>query len=693
MVLDATESRNSQSRMVDRTQLEPPLYEFVVMADTHYVLPEKANSGEFETRRFQTARIGEAIELARRLEPAFIIHLGDLVQEFPGTPDFAESLRQAKDQLESGGMTIHHAAGNHDVGDKPDPTTAAPWTNDDFLDHYHNHIGPSWFDFTEGDVHFIVLNTSIMNNTALEAEADQWAWLTEALQRNAGMRKVVSYHIPAYVMDPSEPSLGHYDNIAEPARSRLMDLFARHHVDLVFQGHSHFAFINEHAETRYHVLPSTSTTRPGFCELFSSAAPPAQGHNDADKLGIFLVRVYADDMRINFLRTQGSAATVVPAGDSQPMLTATPRELPTSQLGVTLRHPLSNYAEVPITFPSTVRQPVRNDYPLLGLVELGAQFVRIPGTDLEEPRLRARHEILRREGLGTVATWIWEDNPTLVDRVAAVSPAVTTVEIQVPGDGNPSDQVLGSLAGLAHAAGHPLSLCQVTLAQIRGVQMHRRQRFGYKPHALASLDACLAENDAPVDRAVCHIDDRDELWQLVKLLDESALSSIRSVDVLVEVGLQGLSADAWLAAEAMVALTPFEGVRIHLDTMVELDRTMDVRGGLLNRMCNPRPSFRVVQVLNSVLHGQVVGGEIASVSCTAFGVDATTRGGDTLLLIIPGLDPAGRTELDRRLTGFGARETARYELRNGWVSRIPADLAVFAPSDPTTPYVVLVERD
>jgi hypothetical protein len=232
----------------------------------------------------------------------------------------------------------------------------------------------------------------------------------------------------------------------------------------------------------------------------------------------------------------------------------------------------------------------------------------------------------------------------------------------------------------------------VTLAQIRGVQMHRRQRFGYKPDRLAALDAFLVESEAPVDRVVCHVDDRDELWQLVTLLAESALTSIRTVDVLVEVGLQGLSADAWLAAEAMLALAPFEDVRIHLDTLVELDRTMDVRGGLLNRMCNPRPSFRVIQVLNSVLHGQVVAGEIAGASRTGFGVEAATRAGDSLLLIIPGLDPAGRIELDRRLTDFGSSEIARYELGNAWVSRVPADRAVFAPSDPTTPYVLLAER-
>ena len=675
--------------MVDRSQLEPAMFEFVVMADTHYVLPEKSNSGEFETRRYQTARIGQAMELARHLDPKFVIHLGDLVQEFPGTSDFPESLRQAKDQLDAAGLTIHHAAGNHDVGDKPDPTTAAPWTTDEFLDYYHEHIAPSWFDFTEGDVHFVVLNTSIMNNTSLAAEAEQWAWLEETLKAHADMRTVIGYHIPAYVMDPSEPSLGHYDNVAEPARSRLLELLARHRVDYAFQGHSHFAFFNRHEDSRMYVLPSTSTTRPGFCELFSSAAPPAQGHNDADKLGVFLVRVYPDDMRINFLRTQGPAATVPPVGSGKEiLLTGTPRELATSQLGVTLRHPLSNYADVPITFPSTVRQPVRNDYPLLGLVEMGATAIRIPGSELDDERLRPRHDLVRAEGVSTVATFIWEASPDLPARVAAVASAVDGFEIQIPGDTEPSDDVLTSLQGLSDAAGGPLTLCQVTLAQIKGVQMHRRQRFGYKPSALRSLDARLAAAGVPVDRAVCHIDDRDELWELVEVV-RGGLDAIQDVDVLVEVGLQGLAADSWLAAEAAVALAPLAGTRVFVDTLVELDRTMDMRGGLLNRMCNPRPSFRVLQNLNTVLHGRIVAGQVTEAERTEFGVSARTAAGDALMLVVPGVHPGGRVALDKALATLGGdTPVARYELGTGWVHRCEASHAVFAPSDPTAPYVI-----
>lgn len=677
--------------MIDRSNVTPPLFEFVVLADTHYVLPEKADLGEFETRRFQTARIGEALRLARALEPRFVLHLGDMVQEFPGTRDYPEALRQAKQQLDAAGLSMRHVAGNHDIGDKPDPTTAAPWTTTDFLDHYHEHIGPSWFSFDEQDVHFVVLNTSIMNS-GLEAAATQWEWLESDLSAHAHRRTVISYHIPAFLMSADEPSLGHYDNVAEPARSRLVELLDRQDVHVVFAGHSHFAFLNEHAGTPQYVVPSTSTTRPGFSELFSSGPPSAQGHNDADKLGLFLVRVYDDDFRINFLRTHGPAATGVPDDDRSILLPATSRELTTSQLGVTLRHPLANFAEVPITFPSTVRQPVRNDYPLLSLLELGATMVRVPGLELEDERLRERHRILRSHGFGTVATYMWEPGPSLPKHAAHVRDIVDVVEIQVAGDGPLPDEVLAAVDELSDALDVPIALCQVALAEIRSVQMHRRQRFGYQPSSLPAIEARLDAADSEVDRLVCHVEDRDDLWELVEGLRSPAPLTGRAVDVLVEVGLRGLCADAWLACETLVALASVRGARVHIDTLMELDRTMDVRGGLLDRMCNPQPSFRVIQSLNTVLHGRVVAGAIATAERTTFGVAAALEDGGALRLVLPGLEPGGRADLEGELESLGDETVTRYELGLGWVQRGAASGIVHTPSDPTEPYVLLSGR-
>jgi hypothetical protein len=73
-------------------------------------------------------------------------------------------------------------------------------------------------------------------------------------------------------------------------------------------------------------------------------------------------------------------------------------------------------------------------------------------------------------------------------------------------------------------------------------------------------------------------------------------------------------------------------------------------------------------------------------------VSAKTGDGEALLLVIPGIDPNGRVDLDEALTTIGPpREDAsvvRYELATGWVYRGVASKAVFAPFDPTAPYVI-----
>src|SRR5690606_15260742 len=137
---------------------------------------------------------------------------------------------------------------------------------------------------------------------------------------------------------------------------------------------------------------------------------------------------------------------------------------------------------------------------------------------------------LHREGLATVATFLWEQSPTLAERIAAVAPLAETVEIQIPGEPEPASAVLASLPALTAAAGGPLSLCQVTLAESKGVQMHRRQRFGYKPEALRALNSSVRSTGSPVGRAVVHVDDRDELWELVEVMGEG-LDAITGLDV------------------------------------------------------------------------------------------------------------------------------------------------------------------
>ena len=165
-----------KDRIFDRTLLPTAALEFVVLADTHYMLDGGDGTLEFDSRRRQTARAGAALKRAAALDPAFIIHMGDLVQEFPGMADFDRALDEALAQIgECGVDDIHFVAGNHDVGDKPDPLMPTAHVDEAALTAHHRRLGRSWYSFDRGAVHLTVLNSQIMNGP-LQAARDQRAW-------------------------------------------------------------------------------------------------------------------------------------------------------------------------------------------------------------------------------------------------------------------------------------------------------------------------------------------------------------------------------------------------------------------------------------------------------------------------------------------------------------------------------------
>ena len=46
------------------------------------------------------------------------------------------------------------------------------------------------------------------------------------------------------------------------------------------------------------------------------------------------------------------------------------------------------------------------------------------------------------------------------------------------------------------------------------------------------------------------------------------------------------------------------GSRIYFEPLIDFDRTMDVTHGLLDTLCNPRPTSSVLQSLNTILYSQ-----------------------------------------------------------------------------------------
>lgn len=585
----------------DRTHLPPVDFEFVVVGDTHYMV-EGVDEVEFESRRRQTARITHALEQIRSLDPDFVVHLGDMVQKFPESTSFESAVTAANEQFEGIGADLYHVAGNHDVGDKPDPTMPTEWVTPESLRSFHERYGPSWYSWDHDGVHFVVLNSQIMNSS-LPVSDKQQEWLEADLAETADEPVFVFLHLPPFLHEPDEPALGHYDNIDRPARDWLLQLVREHGVTDLFAGHSHFRFHNRVGDVRCHVAPSPSFTRPGFGELFSSYPPPEQGRDDCPKLGFFLVRMTDGKPNVHFVRTAGNTSTTS-AEDRSKLLTRTSSPSSNSRLGVSLIHPLTETTEIPATFPSAIRQRVHNDYPFFGCLETGFGFVRTPMEVQADKVSRQKLRSLRRSGVTVIRTTLSRGSLASPAVSAARQDLLDELELRVAGGPLPTAETVKRVATCQETLDGSINLSTVAPGRTVAEKQHSRLRSGYLPSELEGVNEGLAEYDCRVDRVLCRVSGDEDPWTtMCEGPDVEALSGIRSVDWLVASTDVDANQLTDRLARAIFAIASKPGSRLHLEPLRALDRTMDLAPGLLDRRCNPTPTFDAVRCLNTVLSG------------------------------------------------------------------------------------------
>ena len=214
----------------DRIAVRPPrsraiagkrLFRYAVISDTHLRLPEDARLTPWKSQAKGVERAELALRQIAAVQPAFLIHLGDMVQPVPHLPTYsrtAEFARQLFDGLE---CPTYYTPGNHDIGDKLTPVTPAHETDAHSVGVYETAFGPSYHTFEHGGCVFLVLNSSLIAS-GLPQEAEQFAWLERQLETQKGRRKFVKIHYPLFMGEEDEPSC--YDNVEQPGRSRLLRL-------------------------------------------------------------------------------------------------------------------------------------------------------------------------------------------------------------------------------------------------------------------------------------------------------------------------------------------------------------------------------------------------------------------------------------------------------------------------------------
>lgn len=392
---------------------------FAIISDTHIRAPGGDLSSPFPVNLKANARAEFAIGMIASAEPAFTIHLGDVIHPLPHMPAAKAAAREAHRLLAPLKPALHFVPGNHDIGDKPSDLMPAGPTDDESITAYEKSIGPHYHAFKKGDVHLVCMNSSLVNSGS-DAEMAQRAWLERELRESDAAVRLLFSHYPPFICAPDEAD--HYDNYAEPGRSWLLNLAAETGVRAVFSGHVHHFFYNRHKGVQLYCLPATSFIRQDYAELFPVSPASEFGRDDTGKFGITMVEISGDDLRVSVHNTGGAEGRFSGPPPSAPEpFNIIPH----------LRHAWHLPRALPYNGPMEEfsRKLVRNDYPLLRLMQLGIDTVRVPVVDLLDPTARARIDDWIALGNKVLPFCTGQANADMIQACHSLRDAIPAIEI------------------------------------------------------------------------------------------------------------------------------------------------------------------------------------------------------------------------------------------------------------------------
>ncbi|MFA9496500.1 MAG: metallophosphoesterase [Candidatus Bathyarchaeota archaeon] len=591
--------------MVDIHDNSRPIFRYAVISDTH-IRPSGESSSPWKTNLQTNDRARWVAHTINAHNPDFVIHLGDIVHPVPHLPTYSSASKVAREIMGNITSPIYLVPGNHDVGDKDNPTVPSYIINDDFIDDFHRYHGPTFQRFDHGDIHFVIIN-SLALNSGLSEEAEQREWLEADLNEHRGSRIHVFSHYPPYLNLPDEPS--NYDNLDQPARKWLLGLIEEHKVEAFFAGHVHQFFYKRHCETDIYNLLSTCNLRQDFANLFRVEAPEEYGRNDAAKLGYCIVDVNENGHVARIHRSYGRTLKEGETLHQETRIeTYHPSEGLSAPLGVQLRYPIAEVTELPYMGPvdEFVRKKARNDYTALALWEAGIKTVRLPLADLTDETTRRRlHELHRmgsRYGFFTVNTPIPSliaEHRYLVDFLEVIQPWETVLD------------TLTDTSKLRDTLNLPVYVSNIesSVHRVRtGPKFSHYMSYGFHIDDTSKLDPILPQRGS-VDGFVFEVSQFDPLITTIQRISDYA--KVNGFKALINIRLapedpanypQDHHHTANRVAEAAVAGYAYPDVRIFLDTFMDHDRGYFPRAGLYDRRLNPRRAALVLRHLNSAIN-------------------------------------------------------------------------------------------
>src|SRR3984893_10694275 len=181
-------------------------------------------------------RLSEYIDSRR---PDLVVNSGDLAFDGPSHRDDLEFAKTLHAALPVACRTL---PGNHDIGDNPTKVGPPPsqQVSEQSRQKYLSIFGEDRWRFEAAGWCFIGLNSLVMN-TGLASEAEQFDWL--ASQLSSANRKPVALfvHKPLFLNSPRDPELAAtaIRYVPMPARSRLVEMLRAVDLRLVASGHVH----------------------------------------------------------------------------------------------------------------------------------------------------------------------------------------------------------------------------------------------------------------------------------------------------------------------------------------------------------------------------------------------------------------------------------------------------------------------
>ncbi|WP_167525751.1 metallophosphoesterase family protein [Cupriavidus oxalaticus] len=583
------------------------LFRFVVIADTHINQSEDKASSFFELNRLANARARRAFHEAKRYDPSFVVHLGDIVHPIPSHAGFHEAAENYRQMAATLDCPIYLTPGNHDVGDKPWPLAPVAQIAPDFMRAYEQEFGAQWFEWQHQDCNFLVLNTSLLNS-GLPEELAQQRWFERALAEAKG-RTFVSLHYPPYVRDADEPS--HYDNIDEPARSWLLDLLVQHHVEAVFCGHVHNLWYDQYGSTEIYLLPSTAFVRQDYSEMQRCLPPGAEGgRQDVDKLGFFVIDIFETGHVARFIRSESNdLANECNERQTGPVLHSKCPLLP--NLGIDPGYPWASDVEIQPSgaLDAFDTKTVRNDYPLYSFFDLGISRMRMAMSDLRRPEAVVRLQKLARTGMRAQLVATSLPDVEQVEVMRELAPAIECLEFVAPASSLRAEfqkvaKIIERLPGVRLVIS---KLRQPSDAAVDGLTYGHLVFHGWVPAEISQLRELsklgyagtsalfrVGFSDSPLEVA-------EQVCQLPETLGMQAGMLVRiATDNPAEAQTNEVALCAQLVESALAAYR-HPSLSVTVEGMVDFDRGYFLRVGMFDRSFNPRVGGLVLKHWISML--------------------------------------------------------------------------------------------